>query len=862
LVLSDLDRSGERVSSGRTPVSDEPPDRDSVAWAACEVQAVQERLETLNRIFAAVPARLIVRKRAVWASVIALTIVMGLGASRIEIEMSMESFFLEDDPVKLLHDRFQATFGSDDGVYIVYEAKDGDVLSRASLEAVRSIQQILLVGDAQVTEGDAKQLDRIMDVTTLVNASYREVDGDLLLSRDFVETIPPAGERREALRRAALAHDDYPHFYISSDSKYGGIFIRTDLGLASEAINLDQALDPAGPDTVDTAVSTSEAVEMAEYAEFARALTRVIQRPGHSEALVFYPVGNPILMAFFHDVLIGELEGIFAGALFIMMLVLAFLFRSVSAVLWPISIVILTAAFTLGLLGWLGIQANEMISVLVILILVVGIADAVHIMSGYLHWRRSGRTHIEALEETYRKSGVACLLTSVTSALGMLSLWIVPLPPIRAFGFAAATGVLFAFGFTVMLLPVMLDLWPPVQKGVARLPVEGSHRLQRLLTGIEPIATRWARLVAVVFFAAGALGIYGATQVEVDTNVVEIIRPGLPIREAHELVDHVMGGTQGMEIYLDFGTSDALKDPNVLNAMDAMQHWLENEHPDFVVRTDSLVDVVKDTFRLINEGREEMYRVPQDPAMLAQTLLLFEMASPEDRELLAPDDYSEARVNIRLFNYGSSAYVVFFDDVQRQAKELFAPLSGDYPDLDVGITGNLPLLMRMSDYIGQAQIQSFGLVLIVVTLLLLVVFGSVRAGLVAMVPNVYPVLITFGVMGLWGMPLDADTLIIAPLIIGIAVDDTIHFITHYRSSMLETGDRRLAVASTIQEVGQAITFTSVILVLGFLVLLASTHQGMANFGVLIGVAMFSALLADLLLLPALLKLCRVDFQRG
>ena len=777
--------------------------------------------------------------------------------------MTMESFFRKDDPVRLLHERFKETFGSDEGVYIVYRANDGDVLSRASLEAVRGIQQVLLLGDDEVSEDDETLLEHVMDVTTIVNASYLEVDGDALISRDFVEAIPETTPSREALRATALAHDDYPRFYISDDSEYGGIFIRTDLGIASEdagAIEemFDAADDSADETNVDATGSVSEPIDMADYGAFMGAVMRVTLRPEHTAALTFYPVGNPVVMAFFNDVLIAELDGLFNGAMLIMMVVLAFLFRSFSGVLWPVAIITFTAAFTLGLLGWLGVTLSSMIGILIILILVVGIADSVHIMSGYLHWRETGENHEEALEHTFRKSGLACLLTSVTTAAGMLSLAFVPLPPIQYFGLSAALGVTFAFLFTVLLLPLMLDLWPPVRKIDA--PGRDAPRIQRALRTLEPVATRWSTAVILAFSVVGAVALYGVSRVQVDTNFVDIIRPGLPIREAHDLVDRVMGGTQNMEIYLDFGTSDALKDPDVLNAMESLQRWLESEHPEFVVRTDSLVDVVKDTYRSINEDREEMYRIPQDPTTLAQTLLLFEMANPDDREQLAPDDYGEARINIRMFNYGSATYVEFFDTVQAHVDRTFEGLEKRYPELDVGITGNLPLMMQMSDYIGRAQLQSFALVLIVVTVLLLAVFGSARAGIVAMVPNVYPVLITFGVMGLWGIPLDADTLIIAPLIIGIAVDDTIHFITHFRAFSLEKGDMRSALAATIREVGQAITFTSVILVLGFLILLTSMHQGMANFGVLIGIAMASALLADLLLLPALLKRFGVGFK--
>ncbi len=822
-------------------------------------------LEALNRFFAALPAWLLERRLAVCCVALALTVVVGAGLGRLEIDMTMESFFFEDDPVRLLHERFKETFGSDEGVYIVYEARDGDVLSATSLEAVRGVQEALLEPGDDDGDPGAAPLHHVLDVTTIVNASYLEVKGDTLVSRDFVETIAMSASEREALRSQALAHRDYPRFYISSDSRFGGIWIRTDFGALPSEATSDDAIgamlegdfaDDNAPETVRSKPTT-----MVEYAAFARSIASVTGRPEYAQALEFHAVGNPMIMGFFNDVLVDELDTLFSGAVLIMMIVLGVLFRSLSGVVWPVAIVGFATVFTLGLLGWLGVKLSMMISVLVILILVVGIADSVHIMSGYLHYRRDGAEHALALEQVFRKSGLACLLTSVTTALGMLSLAFVPLPPLRNFGLGSALGVTFAFGFTVVLLPLMLDLWPPVQR---RSPTASSRRkpfVQRMLRSLEPIASRWPVPVVAVFAVVGAVGAYGVSQVQIDSNLVEIIRPGLPIRAAHDLVDRVMGGTQGMEIYLDFGETDALKDPRALNAMEAIQQQLEKEYPEFVVRTDSLADVVKSTFQALNEDREQMYRIPQERAALAQTLLLFDLANPEDRELLVPDDYSEARINVRMLNYGSAEYVEFFKTAKAHAQAAFGHLATDYPDLEVGITGSLPLVMRMADYIGRAQIQSFVLVLVVVTVLLLIVFGSPRAGLVAMIPNVYPVLITFGVMGLWNIPLDADTLIIAPLIIGIAVDDTIHFITHYRAFALETGDFRRAIAATVSEVGQAITFTSVILVFGFMVLIASKHQGMAHFGLLVGISFATALLADLLLLPALLKLCRVRFEQ-
>ena len=264
------------------------------------------------------------------------------------------------------------------------------------------------------------------------------------------------------------------------------------------------------------------------------------------------------------------------------------------------------------------------------------------------------------------------------------------------------------------------------------------------------------------------------------------------------------------------------------------------------MQTASLVDVVKSTFKALNEDREEMFVIPENEGMLQQTLFMFETANPDDRQLLVPDDYSQGRISVRVLNAGSMEYVDFMDQVDMLLERTFSPLKSRYPTLKVEITGNLGMMMKTVDYISRSQIQSFSIALGVVSLLLLVVFGSIRVGLLAMIPNVLPIVVTFGVMGFFDISLDVDTLIITPLIIGISVDDTIHFLTHYRAEVLQHADIRAAIRRAIKEAGQAISFTSLVLITGFLFLIISSHQGLANFGILSAVAIGTALIADLI----------------
>ncbi|MBU2515201.1 MMPL family transporter [bacterium] len=807
----------------------------------------------------------------IWVTFFALVVFSIFGFTRFKLDMAMESWFRTDDSTVVVFNKFRDSFGSDDAIYIVYKAKDGDVFSEASLTAVRDLQDKLTSLSLEAIDNNESLLSHIIEIKSLINVSYMQVEGDTLISRDFVGDDNPDTEKtREKLRQEALSHKDYPLFYLSKDTQYGGIFIRTDFGTTPYEATMGENPEPyemeldTVPETTEEAftVPKYKTTEMAEYAVFTEEIYDIINQPEFSDVLEFYPVGNPIIMKFFNDVLNIELSIILMITLVLMLSALYYLFRSFSAVIWPISIVILAIILTLGIVSWIGMTMSMMISVLIMLILVVGIADSIHILSGYQFFRRKQYDHDSALRAVMKKSGFACMLTSVTTSSGLLAMIFVPIPPIAKFGISAAIGVLLAFILTVTLLPLLLDIWQPISKKQA-LRIEKNETkkslTQRFLEKLEPYAYGYPRLMVVIFLVIGGVSIYGMTKIKVNSNMIELIREGNPVRLSQTIVDAVMGGTQSMEITLDMGEEDGLKDPAVLNAIDKIQQYLKEEQPEFVVRTDSLVNVVKNSYQVLNQNRPEMYIIPQEKKTLQQTLFLFDMANPDDRKLLVTDDYAQGRISIRLKNYGSIEYLPFFEAVQKKAEEIFSPLKQQYPDMEVDITGGLALMMQLVDYMSWSQVQSFGLALIVITIMLLFVFGSPKIGLMGMIPNIFPVVTTFGVMGFFDISLDADTLIIAPIVIGIAVDDTIHFLTHFRTELLETDNVITAIVNSIREVGQAICFSTVILVLGFLALVFSSHLGMAHFGYLTAVAFISALLADLLLLPSL---CVLFNKRG
>jgi len=317
-----------------------------------------------------------------------------------------------------------------------------------------------------------------------------------------------------------------------------------------------------------------------------------------------------------------------------------------------------------------------------------------------------------------------------------------------------------------------------------------------------------------------------------------------------------------MEILLDFDAEDALKDPKVLSRIEQFQRHLEKSYPDFILETFSLADIVKDTNKVMHEGLEEYKKIPKDPRLTAQLLYLFDSANSADRRNLVSDDYSRSHISLYLKNKGTYEYTDFFSNIQNDVRQIILPLNGSYPLMKAEATGSLTLMMELIDHIAWTQLKSFSFALLIITLIMMLTLGSIQAGFISMIPNLLPAIFTFGLMGLLDIPLDTDTLIIAPLIIGIAVDDTIHFLAHYRDSWYEIGDVDQALKNTINEVGRAVTFTSLILGLGFSVLAFSDYLGLAKPGIFGSAAIFIALSSDLVFLPALIKWLKPDLGRS
>ena len=898
---------------------------------------MEKLLIALSDAFAQVPNRILRYKRFVLTGLIVISLLMVWGIfTRTELDMTTDGFLDQEDPSMLALNEYRRQFGSDDSVFLVYRAKDGDVFSRESLLAIQQLTNDLRYWQQLRTEDypdainginlDFDELNHVRRVQSIANLRFQENRGDTLLSNRLVpEQLPASEDELAAIKARALNQQDYLLAFYSADARYGAVMIQTDFGaqpiegyepavnatdivlddsfIDFDAFSPDDSFDLEFDESAQIQEVSFEPVDMLGYTNF-HLMTKALYEK-YDEQFEFFPVGNPPMMEFMMDVL-TQMQVLGLVMVLIFTLLLYILFRSFSAVLWPMVTIAASMTWTWGFTVWLGVTISQMIALTVMLVFAVGIADCVHVMSAYFGFRRKGDDHYDALSKSYGKTGLAIMVTTITTMAGVLALTTSELVPIQVFGMMSAFGVVLAFFFTLVLLPILLDLWHPgapeaddasladrlgarwhrlsnsTKIGTALVYVVAMYLMLgpwvglyitvislltyivvnwqlAILSAVPNFVARRPWLVLSVFAGLFALCSYGMTLIRIDSNMTELTKEGSAIRVAYETVDENMAGAMSMVIMVDTHTSDGLYNPRLMQAMDQLQSRIESSYSDQVTRTNSLANIVKNTYKIMSDDDPAYYRVPDDDQMISQLLYLFNSANPEDRRALVSDDYSRSHISLNIYNAGSYQYQRFFEEISQEIDEVFGPLESEFPELEVYLTGSMALLMRMADEVANSQFSSFTFAIAVISVIMIITLGSLQGGLMAMIPNMIPALLGFGLMGLLGIALDTDTLLIAPLIIGIAVDDTIHFMTHYRVELIRTGSVSQSLVSTIRDVGQAVMFTTMVLGLGFALLSFSDYLGMAKMGFFGSAAIFVALLCDLFLIPAMIIIFKPTF---
>ncbi|MGB0620040.1 MAG: efflux RND transporter permease subunit [Myxococcota bacterium] len=750
-------------------------------------------------------------------------------ASTVRQDNSYQAYFDQDDPSALYYEQYRSDFGSDEVSYILYEAP-GYEHGPWNLEVMRKL--------VSLTRTLEDEVPFLYEVTSLANAELTIGVPDGIEIFELKDDFPESQAELLALRDAYLTKPMLVGGILSEDARFGAITVEMDVS----------ATDP--PEVLRLDPDLGDAVENVYPQPPYLAIEEILARPEY-DGLVFYHSGDVPINATYNLAAFGEAALLNGLTSLVIGLLLACFFRSFVGVIAPLVVVQMGVFACLAFIAVIGWTVNLSFGSMPSLLTAIGIAHSVHILSEFrVRFEALGDRRC-ALVETFHLVGAPCLLTSVTTAMGFGAMSFVPIRSVSEMGGYAAFGVLMAFVLSFTLLTALLSFGRRTRQVLPAAATEhkrskGRAIMRSALLAIARFDQRNRLPILAGFAVLAALSIAGITRLVVDSNWLDDYSDAMPVKAATIKVDTVMGGTTNVIYIFDAGEEDGIKEPAVLREIDRLQRIGEAYDPAYVRKAYSIVDVLEDLNEAFHGGDPEYHTIPETRELVAQYLLLYETSGGEEAEELVTSDYQRASLEFRLAMASGQKTADFIDTLDAALEE--------YPTTQsqVSLTGIGALWVKMMDYIVTSQIRGFLLAFGAIAVVLVMVFRSPRIGLIAMIPNLSPVLLTLGAMGWFGIVLDYSKVGIAAVAMGIAVDDTIHLMTRYRHEFEKRGYYMEALMAALEDVGRALIITSVTLACGFLVLTLSILDMTAMQGILLSTTVAVALIADFLLMPALI----------
>lgn len=794
-----------------------------------EQRGSREALGRLNESFAAIAGWSFDHRWVVVGLSALLLVGLVLLAGGVRQDNTYEAYFDPDDPGALVYEQYRADFGSDEVAYILYEAP-GYEHGPWNLEVMRKV--------ASLTRALEDEVPFIYEVTSLVNAELTLGVPDGLEIFELEDDFPESQQELLELRDAYLAKPMLVGGILSEDARFGAIMIDMDR----------TSTDP--PETLRADPELGDAVENLYPQASHLAIEEILARPEY-EGIEFYHSGDVPINATYNLAFFNESAMLNGVTSLVIGLLLAFFFRSVVGVFAPLVVVQMGVFSCLAFIAVVGWTVNMSFGSMPSLLTAIGVAHAVHILSEFRGRFDALGDRREALVATFYLVGTPCLLTSLTTALGFAAMSFVPIRSVSEMGTYAAFGVLMAFVLSFTLLTALLSFGKRTREVVASADAEpdsgkGGALMRAVLLAIARFDERHRVPILVFFALLFFVSLAGISRLVADSNWLDDYSDAMPIKAATIKVDTVMGGTTNVIYLFDSGEPDGIKEPAVLREIERLQQVGEAYDPAYVRKAYSIVDVLEDLNQAFHEGDPTYHAIPESRELVAQYLLLYETSGGEEAEELVTSDYQRASLEFRLAMAGATDTAAFIEAID--AALAAQPLEAS----EVVVTGIGALWVKMMDYIVTSQIRGFLLAFGAIAIVLVGVFRSLRVGLIAMMPNLSPVLLTLGAMGWLGILLDYSKVGIAAVAMGIAVDDTIHLVTRYRHEFSERGSYVEALMASMQDVGRALIITSITLVCGFLVLTLSILDATAVKGILLATTVLMALVADFLLMPALI----------
>ena len=450
------------------------------------------------------------------------------------------------------------------------------------------------------------------------------------------------------------------------------------------------------------------------------------------------------------------------------------MFQRISGVLLPLIIVGLSLLCTVGIMAILKVPIQVPTRYLPSFLLAVGVGTSVHILAIFFHRYEENGDKEGAVAYSLGHSGLAVVMTNVTTASGLLSFSTSEVAPIADIGIFAGIGVMLAFVTTIVLLPAFLAIFPLKNKRKSGRDQKIAV-MDRFLSRVSHFSTSHPVPIVTAGAIIIVLSVVGASKIRFSHHILGWFPKTTEIRIATEKIDHEMRGTLNLEIVIDTGKENGLYEPNLLNRLENATTYVQSlEYEEvFVGKAWSLTTILKEINQALNENQPSYYAIPDNRDLIAQEFLLFENSGSDDLEDFVDSQFAMARFTVK----GPFKDVVKYDLFLQTIHRYFADR---FPATKITFTGMMTLLSRTVSNAIKSMARSYVIALAVITILMIILIGRVRIGLLSMIPNLAPILLMLGVIGATNIPMDLFTMMVGSIAIGLAVDDTIHFMHNFR----------------------------------------------------------------------------------
>ncbi|MCG8618336.1 MAG: MMPL family transporter [Desulfobacterales bacterium] len=778
-------------------------------------------INRINEIFGSAGER-IVRFRYLIVICFVLILAFGFaGLGKVKTDAGWDKWLLDDSELKLAEDEFKDIFGNNDYVGVLVTADT--LLDPAILKLIRELSREL---EAKVPFAN--------DVLSITDCEFSlGNDAGIEIINPVPDPIPTDSATLANIREQLLSKDLLRGKLISRDATQSWIMLR---------------LSPFPEGWRD---ENNKAADMV----VGKVATDIIRQDKYAP-LTPKSAGMPVIAhdktAFFK----AEVMRTMGLSLLVSLVVLTLALRSVRGILMTILVAAGSVILTFGLQGWMD-RAIDVAMVMVPLYLgvAVSIGYSIHIFTFFNREFAATGKRKNAVRHAVKETGWPILFTALTTIGALYSFHFVDVTPVRWVGSATSLLVFIVFLMVMIMIPALLSFGKDrTMKKNKKGNLRPNARLENLMTNLSRFVLTYPKSILAVFTLFVMVCGSGLMFFQVNFDMRKNMGLKIPyVKRLDEVCQSELGSLYSYNLVVEFPGENLAMEPENLKKLDVLEEMAKGF--ELTKKTTSITEIIKDMNQVLNQGDPDYYTIPGNRQMIAQIMLLYENAGGREAEKWIDYEYKRFRLMVDLNDYNNQKAKKELALLSQKAATLF-------PDARIFLAGSIAQFTVMQDIVAKGQLVSFLIAMGVITLLMVIVFGSLKVGLIAMVPNITPAIAVGGIMGWAGIPLEMMTITIMPMLLGLAVDDTIHLITHAKLAFEKTGDYNRSLTHTFTAIGIPLLFTSVILTANFSVYLSSPARVYMFLGFLTGTGIMTALLTDYLVTPVLLRALKAFGPEG